>query len=86
MNISLPDTMKEFVEVEVSEGGYNTTSEYFRALVRDAQKRKAEERLAALLLEGLESGESTPMTGQDWSDIREEVHRRAQARSNQKAS
>jgi antitoxin ParD1/3/4 len=86
MNISLPETMKEFVEVEVSEGGYNTTSEYFRALVRDAQKRKAEERLVALLLEGLESGESTPMTGKEWVDIREEVRRRAAIRSGQKAS
>ena len=42
MNISLPDAMKGFVESEVSDGGYSTASEYFRELVRDAQKRKAE--------------------------------------------
>lgn len=42
MNISLPDTLKGFVEAEVSDGGYSTVSEYFRELVRDAQKRKAE--------------------------------------------
>ena len=36
--------MKEFVEVEVVTGGYNTTSEYFRTLVREAQERKAKAR------------------------------------------
>ena len=86
MNISLRETMEEFVEVEVSEGGYNTTSEYFRTLVRDAQKRKAEERLAVLILERLESGESSPMTRQDWVDIREEVRSRAITQADQKAS
>ena len=80
MNISLPDLMREFVEKEVSEGGYTTTSEYFRELVREAQKRKADARLEALLLEGLESGESAPMTKQDWEEIRKEVRAKAAAR------
>ncbi len=80
MNISLPDPMREFVEKEVTEGGYTTTSEYFRDLVREAQKRKADARLEALLLEGLESGESAPMTRQDWEEIRNEVRVRAAAR------
>lgn len=80
MNISLPDSMKSFVETEVKEGGYNTTSEYFRALVREAQERKAKARLEALLLEGLHSGEATPMTEQDWEEIRQEVRARAAKR------
>jgi len=84
MNISLPDPMREFVEKEVSEGGYTTTSEYFRDLVRGAQKRKADARLEALLLEGLESGESAPMTKQDWEEIRNEVRAKAAARQHQK--
>ena len=41
--------------------------------MQDDQKRKAEkEDLERLLLEGLE-GEETPMTAQDWSDIRREA-------------
>jgi len=80
MNISLPDPMREFVEKEVTEGGYTTTSEYFRDLVRAAQKRKADARLEALLLVGLESGESAPVTRQDWEEIRNEVRVRAAAR------
>ena len=83
MNISLPNPMKEFVEAEVTQGGYSTASEYFRDLLREAQKRKGQEKLEALLLEGLDSGPSTPMTPQDWQDIRQEVRKRVALRAGQ---
>ena len=69
MNIALPETMKEFVLQQVSEGGYSTASEYVRELIRADQKRKADARLELLLLEGLEGGE-TAMTKKDWQDVR----------------
>jgi antitoxin ParD1/3/4 len=84
MNISLPDSMRQFVEVQVSNGAYGTISEYFRGLVREDKKRKAQEQLEELLLAGLNSGEATPMTEQDWTDIRAEVKRRALARKGNK--
>ncbi len=37
--------------------------------------------LEALLLQGIESGDSTPMTDQDWEDIRQEVRARAAQRN-----
>lgn len=80
INISLPESMREFVEQQVAQGGYGTAGEYLLALVRDAQKRKAQERLEALLLEGLESGPATEMTDEDWDDMRrrfDERHRNA---------
>ncbi len=70
MNISLPDSLREFVENRVSEDGYSTSSEYFRDLVREDQKRKTEEKVEALLLEGLNSGTATPLTKKDWEEIR----------------
>lgn len=73
INISLPDSMRAYVEEQVASGGYSTASEYFRELVRLDQKRKAQERLENLLLEGLNSGEATPMTDKDWQDIRQVV-------------
>lgn len=76
MNISLPDTMRTYIEEQVASGGYSTVSEYFRELVRQDQKRKAQERLEALLLEGLDSGSATPMTAGDWEDIRQAVRER----------
>ncbi len=70
MNISLPESMKKFVEEEVAVGGYGTTSEFFRELLREAKKKRAEERLEQLLLEGVESGKATPMTKKNWEAIK----------------
>ena len=52
MNISLPDTLKSFVDKQVSMRGYSTSSEYVRELIRKDQDRQ---RLRALLLEGVAS-------------------------------
>ncbi|MGH2414373.1 MAG: type II toxin-antitoxin system ParD family antitoxin [Microcystaceae cyanobacterium] len=76
INISLPESMKVYVEEQVARGGYNTASEYFRELIRQDQKRKAQEHLETLLLEGLESGSATSMTSQDWQQIRQAVQER----------
>ena len=72
MNISLPDPLKEFVDHQISEGRYSSVSEYIRELIRDDEKRKAGQRLEALLLEGLESNESE-LTRQDFDDIRKQA-------------
>jgi len=76
LNISLPDQMRAFIEEQTHSGGYSTASEYIRALIRDDQKRQARERLDALLLEGLESGNSIPMTPDAWEDVRKELRER----------
>ncbi len=78
INISLPDMMRAYVEEQVAGGGYSTISEYFRELVRQDQKRKAKEHLETLLLEGLNSGSATPLTEQDWDDIRQAVRSKVQ--------
>ena len=41
MNISLPVEMKAFIEDRVARDGYASVSEYFRDLIREAQRRKA---------------------------------------------
>ena len=46
----------------MTEGGYSSVSEYVRELIRAHQKRKSEERIDALLLEGLDSGQPIPVT------------------------
>ena len=52
MNISLPDTLKSFVDEQVAGRGYGTSSEYVRELIRRDQDRQ---RLRGLLLEGAAS-------------------------------
>ena len=48
MNISLPETLKSFVNDQVSARGYSTSSEYVRELIRKDQDRQ---RLRSLVLE-----------------------------------
>ena len=52
MNISLPDSLKSFVDDQVSGRGYGSSSEYVRELIRKDRDRQ---RLRGLLLEGAES-------------------------------
>ncbi len=80
MNISLPDPLKQFVDGQIAQGRYSSASEYVRELIRADEKRKAEERLEAKLLEGLNSAE-TELTTADWTAIRQEALARVQARA-----
>ncbi len=52
MNVSLPDSLKSYVDEQVAGRGYGTSSEYVRDLIRRDQDR---EQLRALLLEGANS-------------------------------
>jgi antitoxin ParD1/3/4 len=49
MNISLPESLKSFIDEQVSQLGYGTSSEYVRELVRKEQDRA---RLRDLLKKG----------------------------------
>jgi antitoxin ParD1/3/4 len=68
MNIALPESMKIFVQARVAEDGYSSVSEYVRDLIRADQKRRHEERIDALLLEGLQSGEAIEVTQEYWDE------------------
>jgi antitoxin ParD1/3/4 len=54
MNISLPESLKSFVDEQVSRLGYGTSSEYVRELIRKEQDRA---KLRDLLKKG---GDSRP--------------------------
>jgi antitoxin ParD1/3/4 len=73
MNISLPDSLKEYVKERVEEESYSTPSDYVRSLIRDDQKRRDEKRLEQMLLEGLKSGKKIHMTPKEWKKLWEEA-------------
>jgi antitoxin ParD1/3/4 len=52
MNVSLPEELRSFVDEQVDEGHYGSTSEYVRALIR---RDKDRQQLRGLLLAGLGS-------------------------------
>ena len=61
MNISLPDSMKDWVEAQVDGGNYASASDYVRDLIRkDREHRGRREALLQALIEGEESGISEP--------------------------
>jgi antitoxin ParD1/3/4 len=86
MNISLSDQLKEFVEEQVGSGRYSSVSEYVRDLIRDDERRKAQEKLEAMLMEGIQSGEPTEMTREDWKYIRREALKQLEARKSRKSA
>ena len=49
MNVSLPDELRAFVDAQVNEGSYGSTSEYVRELIRRDHDRR---QLRAALLDG----------------------------------
>lgn len=79
LNISLPDSMRTFIEEQVARGGFGTTSEYIRALVREAQRREAEDRLETKLLEAL-AEPAREMTPARWEALRDQAKQVAKRR------
>ena len=56
MTVSLPDTMRAFVEEQATQGGYATPGEYVASLVQEAQSKAERRRIEAKLIAGLDSG------------------------------
>lgn len=70
MNVSLPDGLKEFVEAQVTERGYGTSSEFVRDLIRREQGRA---QLRALLVDGIGSGSGSELDGARFERLRERI-------------
>ena len=85
MNVSLPEALKDYVQERVAEGTFSNPSDYVRALIREDRKRRAEERLDELLMEGINSGPAEPMTPEDWDDIRGNLEEHIARRQRERA-
>ena len=73
MNVSLPASLKSFVDEQVVGRGYGTCSEYVRALIRRDQDRQS---LRRLLFEGAGSAPSKPVDAAYFDDLRARVRSR----------
>ena len=83
LHISLPERLKELVEERVKRTGtYSNASDYIRNLIRADLERVGEERLEALLLDGLASGEPEPL---DFDTIRRKGLERVQPSASHRA-
>ena len=77
MNISLPDSLKSFVDEQVVTRGYGTSSEYVRELIRKDQDRL---QLRELLLAGAASAASEPVGEAYFDGLRQRVRAAGKAR------
>jgi antitoxin ParD1/3/4 len=75
VTISLPESLKEFIDVEVHTKGYGNVSEYVRGLLRAQQASAADARLEALLLDGLTQGEEIALTPEFWRELKTDAKR-----------
>jgi len=76
MNISLPETLKAFVDDQVTEGGYSTSSEYVRELIRRDQDRQ---QLKGLLLQGAKSKQGSVADAAYFDGLRQKLKHRKKA-------
>lgn len=78
MNISLTEDLKAFIDEQVADGAYATSSEYVRALVR---RERAIAKVRALLDEGERSPLGPPIDESYWERQRERIRQHAAKRS-----
>jgi antitoxin ParD1/3/4 len=79
MNISLPESLKEYVkERVVDEERYSTPSDYVRSLIREDQKKRDKKHLEQMLLEGVRSGRGVEIGSKEWDKFWERIHVRLQ--------
>ena len=67
MNISLPESMRAFVEAESRRKGFGSVDQYLQSLVEAAQRQAVMRELEAQLLEGINSGARIPVDDEYWA-------------------
>ena len=74
MNISLPDSLKSYVDEQVAERGFGTISEYVRELIR---KEQARSQLRAVFMEAAASPVVTDMGPAYFTQLRQRIRKTA---------
>ena len=77
MNVSITDSLAEFVQGQVKTGLYSSASEVVRAGLRLLREREAEiNKGIQLSLEQIERGEYVEMNDEFWDDLDKRVEER----------
>jgi antitoxin ParD1/3/4 len=71
MNISLPDELKNFIDAQVAEHGYGSTSEYLRDLIR---RQRDVAQLRQQLLDGANSGSGKKIDDAYFTGLRKQAN------------
>ncbi len=85
MDLGVPEKWKPFIRSKMKSGRYRSEGEVIDEALRllearDSERSEDKARIEALVLEGLDSGPSTPFTSEDWDEIEQEGQRIIAAR------
>ena len=70
MNVSLPNELKSYVDQQVGDGGYGSTSEYVRDLIR---RDKDRQHLRRVLLDGAASNPGPIVDAPYFTSLRDRI-------------
>jgi antitoxin ParD1/3/4 len=79
MDISLPESLKSWVEEQAASAGYASPAEYVQQLLhkeQQEQKRKLRQEVEQKLVDALDSGDPVEVTPEFWQARHEELRRR----------
>ncbi len=74
MNVSLPDELKSYIDEQVGEGGFGSTSEYVRDLIRRDRDRQ---QLRRVLLDGAASQRGPVADARYFASVRDRIRSNA---------
>ena len=73
LTVTLPESLTLYLQEQIASGYYTNANDYIQTLIQQDRSRK--QYLEPLILEGIASGEPTPMTSDDWNEIRQSVRK-----------
>ena len=71
LTVTLPEALTLYLQEQIASGYYTNANDYIQTLIQQDRSRK--QHLEPLILEGIASGAPTPMTNDDWNEIRQSV-------------
>jgi antitoxin ParD1/3/4 len=82
IQLDLPEPIRQFVDEQVAKEGFGGPGDYIQSILRDLQKRKAQEDVEAALLQGLDSP-ARELRSEEWADMRREALQRVSSEMTQ---
>jgi antitoxin ParD1/3/4 len=76
LQVSLPDRLKEIVDMQVASGRFSNESEYLCRLIEDDQRRHSQAEVESLLVSRVTDTRTVEMDAADWKQMRDEFGRR----------
>jgi antitoxin ParD1/3/4 len=73
MHISLPESLIESAKTQAQEGKFSNVSDYVRSLIREDLRRREEQKLEQMLLEGVRSERGMEVGSKEWKEFRKRL-------------